>query len=103
MVSICSRVMGLRSSLRGAGAKEPSDARVNARMSSASGPQRDARQPPPPDSGAAAGIRAVGPDDIVVLRDVKKTFNDQEVLKGIDLVAKRKETVVIIGGSGAGK
>src|SRR5437899_321582 len=102
MVSICSRVMGLRSSLRGAGAKEPSDARVFRWMSSASGPQRDARQPlqpPPPASGAAA----VGPDDIVVLRDVKKTFNDQEVLKGIDLVAKRKETVVIIGGSGAGK
>jgi phospholipid/cholesterol/gamma-HCH transport system ATP-binding protein len=61
-------------------------------MSSASGPQRDARQPPAP-----------GPDDIVVLRNVKKVFNDQEVLKGIDLVAKRKETVVIIGGSGAGK
>lgn len=68
-------------------------------MSSASAPQRDARQPPPPASGAAA----VRPDDIVVLRDVKKSFNDQEVLKGIDLVARRKETVVIIGGSGAGK
>ena len=68
-------------------------------ISSANAPQRDARQPPPPASGAAA----VGPDDIVVLRDVKKVFNDQEVLKGIDLVAKRKETVVIIGGSGAGK
>ena len=38
-----------------------------------------------------------------MLRDVKKSFGDQEVLKGIDLVARRKETVVIIGGSGAGK
>lgn len=80
-------------------------------MSSGNGrvPQRDARQPPPPDSDPKLVRRAgeapplVGPDDIVVLRDVKKSFNDQEVLKGIDLVAKRKETVVIIGGSGAGK
>jgi phospholipid/cholesterol/gamma-HCH transport system ATP-binding protein len=53
--------------------------------------------------GGGAGPQAVDPDDIVVLRDVKKTFNDQEVLRGIDMVARRKETVVIIGGSGAGK
>src|SRR3954467_6484180 len=70
-------------------------------------PQRDARQPPPPDSKLplvhAGGPNGVGPDDIVVLRDVKKTFNDQEVLRGINLTARRKETVVIIGGSGAGK
>jgi phospholipid/cholesterol/gamma-HCH transport system ATP-binding protein len=80
---------------------------------SAGAPQRDARQPPPPDPTAARvadpGTRAggpgaaVGPDDIVVLRDVKKEFNGQQVLRGIDLVARRKETVVIIGGSGAGK
>ena len=82
---------------------------MTAPTSSASGPQRDARQPPPPDSRAPAGKArgapspAVGPDDVVVLRDVKKVFNDQQVLKGIDLIAKRKETVVIIGGSGAGK
>ena len=82
---------------------------MTAPTSSASGPQRDARQPPPPDSRAPAGKArgapspAVGPDDVVVLRDVKKTFNEQQVLKGIDLIAKRKETVVIIGGSGAGK
>jgi len=42
-------------------------------------------------------------DDIVVLRDVRKTFGEQEVLKGIDLTARRNETTVIIGGSGAGK
>ncbi|HEY8074774.1 MAG TPA: ATP-binding cassette domain-containing protein [Labilithrix sp.] len=42
-------------------------------------------------------------DEIVVLRDVKKTFGEQEVLRGVDLVAKRGETTVIIGGSGAGK
>jgi phospholipid/cholesterol/gamma-HCH transport system ATP-binding protein len=83
---------------------------MTAPTSSARGPQRDARQPPPPDSRApavphagGAPSPAVGPDDVVVLRDVKKVFNEQQVLKGIDLIAKRKETVVIIGGSGAGK
>ena len=77
---------------------------------SAGAPQRDARQPPPPAPGAAVAARSpareaagVGVDDIVVLRDVKKTYDDQQVLRGIDLVARRKETVVIIGGSGAGK
>src|SRR6185295_6069698 len=43
------------------------------------------------------------PEEIVVLRDVKKSFQDQEVLRGVDLVARRRETMVIIGGSGAGK
>jgi len=42
-------------------------------------------------------------DELVVLRDVRKAFGEQEVLRGIDLVARRGETTVIIGGSGAGK
>jgi phospholipid/cholesterol/gamma-HCH transport system ATP-binding protein len=42
-------------------------------------------------------------DDIVVLKDVRKRFGDQEVLKGITMTARRNETTVIIGGSGAGK
>jgi phospholipid/cholesterol/gamma-HCH transport system ATP-binding protein len=42
-------------------------------------------------------------DEIVVLRDVRKRFGEQEVLKGIDLVARKDETTVLIGGSGAGK
>ena len=41
--------------------------------------------------------------DIVVLKDVRKSFGAAEVLKGISMVARRKETTVIIGGSGAGK
>ncbi len=40
---------------------------------------------------------------MVVLKDVRKSFGTTEVLKGISLVAKRKQTTVIIGGSGAGK
>ena len=42
-------------------------------------------------------------DEIVVLRDVRKSFGDEEVLKGITMVARRGETTVVIGGSGAGK
>jgi phospholipid/cholesterol/gamma-HCH transport system ATP-binding protein len=42
-------------------------------------------------------------EDIVVLKDVRKSFGGAEVLKGISMVAKRRETTVIIGGSGAGK
>lgn len=43
------------------------------------------------------------PDEIVVLEDVKKSFGDSVVLRGVSMVAKRNETTVIIGGSGAGK
>jgi phospholipid/cholesterol/gamma-HCH transport system ATP-binding protein len=42
-------------------------------------------------------------EDIVVLKDVKKSYGDAQILKGISLVARRRETTVIIGGSGAGK
>lgn len=44
-----------------------------------------------------------GRDEIVALRDVRKSFGDHEVLKGITFTARRKETTVLIGGSGAGK
>lgn len=47
--------------------------------------------------------RAPMPDEIVVLRDIKKSFGEQQILKGISFVARKKETTVIIGGSGAGK
>lgn len=47
--------------------------------------------------------RAPTSDAIVVLRNVRKSFGSQEILKGIDLVARGAETTVIIGGSGAGK
>ncbi len=41
--------------------------------------------------------------DIVVLKDVRKSFGDREILKGIDLVCRRGKTTCIVGGSGAGK
>ena len=57
-----------------------------------------------PHGSEAEPVRADPPsDDIVVLKDIRKSYGASEVLKGIDLVAKRGETTVIIGGSGAGK
>ncbi|MBX3207079.1 MAG: ATP-binding cassette domain-containing protein [Labilithrix sp.] len=70
---------------------------------------RDAQGPPEP-TGRGRSARGNGdlartplPDEIVVLRGIKKQFGGQEILKGVDLVARRRETTVIIGGSGAGK
>jgi len=50
--------------------------------------------------GRAASART---RDIVVLKDVRKSFGAQEVLKGIDMVFRRNETTCVVGGSGAGK
>ncbi|WP_394820937.1 ABC transporter ATP-binding protein [Pendulispora albinea] len=44
-----------------------------------------------------------GGEELIVLRQVRKAFDETVVLKGIDLVVRRGETTVIIGGSGAGK
>ena len=74
----------------------------------------DAAQRPPEPSkphGVRGGERRDGSSgsgtaratDIVVLKEVRKTFGDQEVLKGIDMVLRRKETTCVVGGSGAGK
>ena len=51
----------------------------------------------------SAGVRAIDRDDIVALRDIRKSFGDHEVLKGVTFTARRNETTVLIGGSGAGK
>lgn len=69
---------------------------------------RVAQQPPPPADDREVTLvhgadRKPMPDEMVVLRDLKKSFGEQQVLKGINLVAKKNETTVIIGGSGAGK
>ncbi len=52
---------------------------------------------------ATPSATPTGTEAIVTLKRVRKTFRDQEVLKGIDLVCRKNETTVIIGGSGAGK
>ena len=41
--------------------------------------------------------------DILVLTDVHKSFDEVPVLMGISMTARRGETTVLIGGSGAGK
>ncbi len=62
----------------------------------------------PPASGLentpTSGERRGPPtEDMVVLRNIRKSYGKAEILRGIDLVGKRGETTVIIGGSGAGK
>jgi polar amino acid transport system ATP-binding protein len=42
-------------------------------------------------------------NNIVVLRDVYKSFGDNEVLKGVSFSVKRGEVTVLIGKSGSGK
>jgi phospholipid/cholesterol/gamma-HCH transport system ATP-binding protein len=57
----------------------------------------------PPEALAPAAGAAESAEAAVVLDDVCKSFGDQQVLKHISFEAKRAETTVIIGGSGAGK
>lgn len=40
---------------------------------------------------------------ILEVEDVQKSFGSNEVLKGVDLKVKKKETIVILGKSGTGK
>lgn len=42
-------------------------------------------------------------EDIIVMKNIKKSFGDLEVLKGINLTVKHKEVVALIGSSGSGK
>ncbi len=57
-----------------------------------------------PDLPVPAGLKVDVPKDVVVrLDDVSKSFGEQDVLKHISFDARRAETTVIIGGSGAGK
>ena len=42
-------------------------------------------------------------ENVVEMRDVRKSFGSMEVLRGIDLSVPPRETVVLIGRSGTGK
>jgi phospholipid/cholesterol/gamma-HCH transport system ATP-binding protein len=57
--------------------------------------RRPSSRPPPVSRGRVP--------DIVVVKDLKKSFGDAEVLKGVNLLCRRGETTCIVGGSGAGK
>src|SRR4029450_8092635 len=54
--------------------------------------------PPPRASGRRCPMSAA-----LVLENVHKSFNDHEVLKGIDLAVAEHEVVCLIGASGSGK
>jgi len=58
--------------------------------------------PPEKDPAGTAGKAPLG-DEILVVTDVHKSYDDVEVLKGLTMTARRGETTVLIGGSGAGK
>jgi phospholipid/cholesterol/gamma-HCH transport system ATP-binding protein len=75
-------------------------------VTSASSPDSDA--PASTSSDARASTNGDAPAstrhrDIVVLKGVRKSFGETEVLRGIDLVCRHGETTCIVGGSRAGK
>lgn len=47
--------------------------------------------------------KASDPDNFVVCHNVQKDYGDRKILRGIDLVVKRGEVVVLLGPSGSGK
>ncbi|HVS96492.1 MAG TPA: ATP-binding cassette domain-containing protein [Puia sp.] len=69
---------------------------------------------PQPDAPEATGDVTVQPDEdaalagikeepVILIRGLCKSFNDHEVLRGIDLHVKKGENLVILGKSGTGK
>ena len=56
-----------------------------------------------PGDDQAVSEGSPGGEAMVVLDDVCKSFGEQKVLKHVSFEAKRAETTVLIGGSGAGK
>jgi len=43
------------------------------------------------------------PNDSIQVKELRKSFKDTEVLKGVDLEVKRGEIFTLLGSNGAGK
>ena len=73
----------------------------------AAAPERPGVPAKAPQEGSDAGsvITEVGESSYVVCdaSGIQKSFGDNEVLKGVDLTAKSRDVVTIIGSSGSGK
>src|SRR5579864_1489434 len=55
------------------------------------------------ETNAARETETEGNEAAVVVRGLQKSFGDQKVLNGIDLIVARGETVAVLGRSGTGK
>ncbi|HWV36898.1 MAG TPA: ABC transporter ATP-binding protein [Vulgatibacter sp.] len=58
-------------------------------------------QIPPPLNGGEA--RAGAGEDLIVFRDLHKSFGPKVIYEGLDLAIRDRETLTVIGGSGTGK
>jgi phospholipid/cholesterol/gamma-HCH transport system ATP-binding protein len=63
----------------------------------------DGEQPRASRPVSALAVRSPGVREVLVVRGLRKSFGDTEVLKGIDMICRRGETTCVVGGSGAGK
>ena len=55
----------------------------------------------PGGNGAGGGLNAR--EDIIVVKELHKSYGTHEVLRGIDMTVRTREVVVVIGPSGSGK
>ena len=64
----------------------------------------DALKKKTPDAAPATGGSDPPPEDTIIqLRNVHKSFGENEVLRGISLSVKKGTSAVVLGGSGSGK